>query len=71
VDIEVLEKSPMYFKIAVKDQQGPMKFAIVYKTSDFLKGRKPDLVIYFSFTCKEPSQSDHSRASHNVSVISS
>jgi|LauGreDrversion4_2_1035121.scaffolds.fasta_scaffold52831_1 hypothetical protein len=40
IDIEVLEGSPMYFKIAIKEQLSPLKFAITYKESEANKGRK-------------------------------
>jgi hypothetical protein len=30
-DIEVLEASPMYFKIAIKEQLSPLKLGLIYK----------------------------------------
>jgi hypothetical protein len=55
IDLEIFEESPMYFKLAVKDLNSPVKFQLVYKESEYLLGRKPDLIIYFSFTNKQPS----------------
>jgi hypothetical protein len=43
IEIEVLEGSPMYFKIAVKEQLSPLKFALSYKDGESDKGRKKDL----------------------------
>lgn len=43
IDIEVLEGSPMYFKVAVKEQLSPLKIAITYKENEANKGRKQDL----------------------------
>lgn len=55
----------MYFKIAVREFNAPLKLVINHKESEFLKGKKPDLTLYFSFTSKQPSQQDNCRASHN------
>jgi hypothetical protein len=33
-DIEVLEESPMYFKIAIKEQLSPMRMSIIYKENE-------------------------------------
>lgn len=67
-DLEILENSPMYFKMHVKDFTGPLKLAILYKEADYLKGMKPDLTIYFSFTNKKPSAADHCKVSINVRI---
>ena len=65
-DIEVLEGSYMYFKIAIKEQLSPMKFAIAYKEDEGKKGRKQDLHVYFSYTNKEPSAQDNNKVVSNV-----
>lgn len=43
IEIEVLEGSPMYFKIAVKEQLSPLKFALSYKDGEGNKGKNQDL----------------------------
>ena len=68
-EIEVLEESPIFFKLFVKDVQAPLKFNLMYKEAEYLKGRKLDLAVYFSFTNKEPSSSDCFKASINVNLI--
>lgn len=40
IEIEVLEGSPMYFKIAVKEQLSPLKFTLFYKDGDGKKAKK-------------------------------
>lgn len=66
MDIEVLENSPLYLKIAVKEGLSPLKITIHYKEVEYLKGLKPDLVMYSSFTNKEPSKEDYYRSTLNV-----
>ena len=43
IEIEVLEGSPMYFKIPVKEQLSPLKFALSYKDGEGNKRAKQDL----------------------------
>jgi len=61
-DIEVLEGSHMYFKVAIKEQLSPLKFAIAYKEVEASKGIKNDLQLYFSYSNKEPSAQDNIKA---------